>query len=1474
VVTLLGIAVAVALVAADASAQGAAAGSVLVSDTAKTTRAFNKPLSRFIAISATDTEKSALPASANASSVESAPQNPETADPRLAAMAAQTGRPVLIGRVAPSRPVQVEAVLALRNQSGLKAFIKREYDPADKLYGKYLTPTQFSQQFGPTESDVAAVANFLTSSGMTVTKASVIQGLVRATGPASVAEKAFGVRLSSFVAPSGRVFMAQDVAVKLPSDIAPRVTTVLGLYTGGELSKFSRPVSPSASSLLHYSGNAGLSPTDISNLYNLGAIGSTLKGSGQVIGLFEDGTFTNSDLDAYEKNYNLNGPIIAMIGVDGYKTSSTPGKDADEVTLDLDMVLALASDVNEIQVYENTDQAVTDVFQQFIDSFKDMATINTITNPVQPLPTVISVSYGESEFFQLAKNNPQGPADSAAENSALSQLASQGQTVCAASGDAAAWTDQSIYPNESPNCSDPASEPYVTGVGGTDVTQNSAAPYGYKSETSWFDSADTSRGKYGTGGGGGVSVVWPIPTWQVGAFSSTVNTQGSSTFRNVPDVSLYGDFDTGGYDVFLTTPGKTVGTWQSYNGTSAACPLWAACIADMNQERVLMGNANLGFFNATIYPQAESYTYANDFHDIADSSTNGVYKAVTGYDNSTGWGSLIGASLCTDLTGLLSATTTTVTCSPASPVLGQTVVFKAVVAGNSPSGSVDFTIDGSDLGPVPMTGTSATYSWPDFAVGPHTVSAVYSGDNYNATSTGNLSMSVNANSTTTTIVSSKNPATHNVDAITYTVTVKPVSAASGTPTGYVEFTDGLGDLYTNVTLNSAGVATYTMPAGYLGPGSFTIEAIYQPGGSNFVTSNATLTEVVNPNLPTLSLFTTMLNSTQPSGPLSYAERFTIHMNVATTYLYGVYDLFIDDQLEQTYQTPPTANSYNWTFFSAGAHTIRISYYGDSYYDSNSMTLNETVSKAITSTSVTSTLNPAVVREPVTLNASVFSSPGFEITGTVQFYDGTATLGAPQTLSGGDASTATLKTSALAVGSHKITAKYVGDTNNVASVSPVYVQTIGASPVITSVSPAGGPLAGGTAVTVSGTGFFAGETVNFGKVPATNVVVVSATKITCASPKGAAGTVDVSVESPGGTISPTTPLDRFIYCPVPTLTLLSHTSGPVVGEQVTVTGTGFILGDTTVKFGKTVCSPNSVSVSSPTSLSCGAPPEAVGTVDVTVTTPGGTTAISAADKFTYDAIPVVSSISPSAGPLSGGTVVTLTGTGFLAGCSVKFAPNLATLVTVVSPTKITCKSPASTVAATYVSVTTPGGTSATSANTVFRYVATPKVTAISPSAGPLAGATAVTISGTGFVAGATVQFGTVAATGVTLESATSITCKAPAEAAGTVDVRVTTPGGTSAVVAADKYMFDPAVVVSSVTPNTSPTAGGTAVTIKGKGFVAGATVKFGTVAATDVVVSSATTITCKSPAHSAGTVDVTVTTPGGTSAVSSADKVTY
>jgi hypothetical protein len=157
---------------------------------------------------------------------------------------------------------------------------------------------------------------------------------------------------------------------------------------------------------------------------------------------------------------------------------------------------------------------------------------------------------------------------------------------------------------------------------------------------------------------------------------------------------------------------------------------------------------------------------------------------------------------------------------------------------------------------------------------------------------------------------------------------------------------------------------------------------------------------------------------------------------------------------------------------------------------------------------------------------------------------------------------------------------------------------------------------------------------------------------------------------------------------------------------------------------------------------------------------------------------------------------------------------------------------------------------------------------------VAGSTPVTITGTGFVAGAVVKFGTVAATGVVVVSATTITCNSPAQAAGTVNVTVTTPGGTSATVATDQYTYNPIPVVTSIKPSAGPTTGGTKVTITGTGFIAGATVKLGTVSASNVVVVSATSITCVTPPESAATVDLTVTTLGGTSAVVPADEFTY
>jgi Bacterial Ig-like domain (group 3)/IPT/TIG domain len=164
---------------------------------------------------------------------------------------------------------------------------------------------------------------------------------------------------------------------------------------------------------------------------------------------------------------------------------------------------------------------------------------------------------------------------------------------------------------------------------------------------------------------------------------------------------------------------------------------------------------------------------------------------------------------------------------------------------------------------------------------------------------------------------------------------------------------------------------------------------------------------------------------------------------------------------------------------------------------------------------------------------------------------------------------------------------------------------------------------------------------------------------------------------------------------------------------------------------------------------------------------------------------------------------------------------------------------------------------------------PSVTSIAPNSGPAAGGATVTITGTLFIEATAVKFGGTAAISFTVNSATSITATSPA-GSGTVDVTVTTSGGTSATTSADRFAYVSAPSVTSITPTNGPAAGGTPVTITGTLFTGVTAVKFGGTAATSFTVNSATSITATSPAGS-GTVDVTVTTSGGTSATTSADR---
>jgi kumamolisin len=203
------------------------------------------------------------------------------------------------------------------------------------------------------------------------------------------------------------------------------------------------------------------------------------------------------------------------------------------------------------------------------------------------------------------------------DDSSFSTAASQGQSIFAAAGD-----------NGSDDAGDggtsvdfPASDPSVTGVGGTTLKLKSTNAY--SSEKAW------------SGSGGGTSSQFSQPSFQSGVTSDST--------RDVPDVAAVADPNTG-WAIY------TGGSWTEIGGTSAAAPNWAAFTAIYDQYAAAAGGSALGFANSSIYADATGSNYSSDFHDVT-SGSNGAYSAGTGYDQVTGWGSYDGAKFITDNLG-------------------------------------------------------------------------------------------------------------------------------------------------------------------------------------------------------------------------------------------------------------------------------------------------------------------------------------------------------------------------------------------------------------------------------------------------------------------------------------------------------------------------------------------------------------------------------------------------------------------------------------------------------------------------------------------------------------------------------------------------------------------------------------------------------------------------------------------------------
>jgi len=246
-------------------------------------------------------------------------------------------------------------------------------------------------------------------------------------------------------------------------------------------------------------------------------------------------------------------------------------------------------------------------------------------------------------------------------------------------------------------------------------------------------------------------------------------------------------------------------------------------------------------------------------------------------------------------------------------------------------------------------------------------------------------------------------------------------------------------------------------------------------------------------------------------------------------------------------------------------------------------------------------------------------------------------------------------------------------------------------------------------------------------------------------------------------------------------------------------------------------------------------------------------------------PTVTALSPSFGPVSGGTSISITGTGFSTssgGTTVDFGTNAAAGVSCASTTSCTAVSPGASAGTVDVTVSTSNGASPASPTEVFTYVPAPTITKITPTDGPSSGSANVTIWGTSFVGTVSVHFGGKLARGVRVLSSSEITSIAPS-GSGTVFVTVSAVGGTSKTATAARYTYVLAPTVSKVTPVVGSTKGGTKVTIRGHNFVGKVWVSFGGKRGTDLRVLSSSEITVTVPPGS-GTVHVLVFALGGSS----------
>ncbi|MGA2244152.1 MAG: protease pro-enzyme activation domain-containing protein [Verrucomicrobiota bacterium] len=587
-----------------------------------------------------------------------------------------------VGSLPATNQMRLVLGLPLRNQSQLDSLLAELQDPASTNYHCWLTPDQFTERFGPTREDYQKVVDFVQRKGLKVAGLTPNRLLVDVEAPAADVEKALQVSLRLYPHPSeNRNFYAPDTEPIVDPDVPIEHIEGLDNFTlphrlGGLKV---RPLDATHGITPYYTGSAPggyFMGNDFRAAY---APGVTNNGAGQYVAIIDvGGPYYPVDVYMYETNAGLstNNLVTNIAATPGTTLTLTTGTtDEGEEVLDICMAMSMAPGATIL----NYEGAGSDIFNR-------IATDN--------LAKQMTLSYGFGINSTIIHT--------------FQEFLAQGQAMSQASGDG----DSDLNGGTGLT-----GNPYATIVGGTTLTTSSAGGP-WSSETAWNWGGDG-------GSGGGISG-YGIPDWQQGIATSA--NQGSTTFRNYPDVAMPAD------GVFLISRNGTSIGWVG--GTSCASPLWAGFMALVNQQAASLGHQPVGFPNPAIYTIGKGAyaAYAGIFHDITtgnnyDSKNPTRFPATSGYDLCTGWGTPRGQATINALAGA-GTNDFMFAPSPDGPNIvrgGNAASQVTVTRMNGFSGSVSFTISSLPAGVTAAFNpvTTATSNILAIAVSPTTVAGTY-----------------------------------------------------------------------------------------------------------------------------------------------------------------------------------------------------------------------------------------------------------------------------------------------------------------------------------------------------------------------------------------------------------------------------------------------------------------------------------------------------------------------------------------------------------------------------------------------------------------------------------------------------------------------------------------------------------------------------------------------------------------------------